>query len=84
MTLQKHLLVSDFYSELYYMLSEDLGKTWTAPVTIPGFAWRKGPDGEIVAVCDVTPSSSPRWTPRPSTYSAPPSASSSPSAAPPP
>jgi len=55
MTLQKHLQVSDFYSELYYMLSEDLGKTWTGPVTIPEFAWRKGPEGEIVAVCDVTP-----------------------------
>lgn len=55
MTLQKHLQVSDFYSELYYMLSEDLGKTWTGPVTIPEFAWRKGPGGEIVAVCDVTP-----------------------------
>ena len=55
MTLQKHLQVSDFYSGLYTMRTDDLGKTWTGPTEIPELAWRDGPDGAILAVCDVTP-----------------------------
>ncbi len=55
MTLQKHLHVSDFYSGLYAMYSNDLGKTWTGPTEIPELAWRDGPDNTILAVCDVTP-----------------------------
>ena len=35
MTLQKHLQVSDFYSGLYELRSNDLGKTWTGPTEIP-------------------------------------------------
>jgi len=54
-TLQKHLQVSDFYSGLYMMYSEDLGKTWSGPTELPKLAWRKGPNGTILAVCDVTP-----------------------------
>jgi len=54
-TLQKHLQVSDFYSGLYMMYSEDLGKTWSGPTEIPELTWRKGPNGTILAVCDVTP-----------------------------
>ncbi len=54
-TLQKHLQVSDFYSGLYAMYSDDLGKTWTGPEAIPELAWRDGPDNTILAVCDVTP-----------------------------
>jgi hypothetical protein len=55
MTLQKHLVVSDYYSGLYFMRTDDLGATWTGPTEIPELAWRKGPDGETIAVCDVTP-----------------------------
>lgn len=55
MTLQKHLQVSDFYSGLYALYSDDLGKTWTGPVEIPELAWRDGPDDTLRAVCDVTP-----------------------------
>lgn len=55
MTLQKHLQVSDFYSRLYAMRTDDLGKTWTGPTEIPELAWRDGPAGSILAVCDVTP-----------------------------
>ncbi len=55
MTLQKHLQVSDFYSGLYMMRTDDLGKTWSGPTEIPELAWRKGPDNTILSVCDVTP-----------------------------
>ena len=55
MTLQKHLQVSDYYSELYFMRSDDLGKTWTEPATCPELAWCIEADGTTVAVCDVTP-----------------------------
>lgn len=55
MTLQKHLQVSDFYSGLFAMYSEDLGKTWIGPIEIPELAWRDGPENSIRAVCDVTP-----------------------------
>jgi lysophospholipase L1-like esterase len=54
LTLQKHLVVSDYYSGLYFMRSDDCGATWTAPVLPPELDWRK--DGnETIAVCDVTP-----------------------------
>ncbi len=55
MTLQKHLQVSDFYSGLYALYSDDMGQTWTEPTEIPELAWRDGPDNSILAVCDVTP-----------------------------
>ncbi|MBU0714997.1 MAG: glycoside hydrolase [Verrucomicrobia bacterium] len=55
MTIQKHLVISDYYSGLYYMRSDDLGKTWTGPVEIPELAWRQEPDGTTISVCDVTP-----------------------------
>jgi hypothetical protein len=55
MTIQKHLVVSDFYSGLYFMRTDDLGKTWTGPVEIPELAWQYEPDGTIVSVADVTP-----------------------------
>jgi hypothetical protein len=54
MTLQKHLNVSDYYSGLWTMQSDDLGKHWTEPKEIPELAWV--PDGDVdIAVCDVTP-----------------------------
>ncbi|OQB33058.1 MAG: hypothetical protein BWY07_01339 [Candidatus Hydrogenedentes bacterium ADurb.Bin170] len=55
MTLQKHLQISDYYSGLYALYSDDLGGSWTGPVEIPELAWRDGPGGTTIAVCDVTP-----------------------------
>ncbi len=55
MTIQKHLVVSDYYSGMYFLRTDDLGKTWTGPTEIPELAWRQGPNNETIAVCDVTP-----------------------------
>ncbi|HID05662.1 MAG TPA: hypothetical protein EYP10_00790, partial [Armatimonadetes bacterium] len=55
MTLQKHLQISDFYSGVFFMRSDDLGRTWTKPECPPELDWRKEPSGVIIAVCDVTP-----------------------------
>ena len=55
LTLQKHLVADDYYSGLYYMRTDDLGKTWRGPIEIPELAWVPQPDGRVFAVCDVTP-----------------------------
>ncbi len=55
MTIQKHLSADDHYSGMYFLRTDDLGKTWTAPTEIPELAWQKGEDNETIAVCDVTP-----------------------------
>lgn len=55
MTIQKHLAADDHYSGLYYLRTDDLGKTWTGPTEIPELAWQRGENGETIAVCDVTP-----------------------------
>jgi len=55
MTIQKHLHVSDFYSGLWMMRTDDLGKTWTGPTEIPELAWETEPNGIIHGVADVTP-----------------------------
>ena len=55
MTLQKHLKVSDYYSGMYVMRSDDLGKTWTGPTEVPELAWVREPGDVVVAVADVTP-----------------------------
>src|SRR5262245_42019711 len=55
MTIQKHLAVSDHYSGLCFLRTDDLGKTWTGPTVIPELAWQKTPDGEMISVADVTP-----------------------------
>jgi hypothetical protein len=55
MTIQKHLVVSDFYSGMYYMRSDDLGKSWTGPTEISELKWQYEPDGTTVSVADVTP-----------------------------
>ena len=55
MTLQKHLRVSDYYSGLSVMRSDDLGKSWTGPEARPELAWVHEEGGIVTAVCDVTP-----------------------------
>ena len=55
LTLQKHLKVSDHYSGLHVMRSDDLGATWSGPTQVPELDWVKEPDGSTRAVCDVTP-----------------------------
>ena len=55
MTIQQHLSADDHYSGMYFLRTNDLGKTWTKPVAIPELAWQKGENNETIAVCDVTP-----------------------------
>lgn len=55
MTIQKHLVVSDYYSGMYYMRTDDMGQTWSGPTEIPELAWQYEPDGTTVSVADVTP-----------------------------
>jgi len=55
LTLQKHLFTSDYYSGLFTMTSEDLGRTWNGPVEIPELGWVKESDTVDIAVADVTP-----------------------------
>jgi hypothetical protein len=55
MTIQKHLSADDHYSGLYFLRTDDLGKTWTPPTEIPELAWQAGENDETIAVCDVTP-----------------------------
>ena len=55
MTLQKHLKVSDYYSGLYVMRNDDLGKTWTGPEQRPELDWVHGSGGVVTAPADVTP-----------------------------
>ncbi len=55
MTIQKHLGVSDHYSGLYFLRTNDLGQTWTSPTEIPELASQPGENNETIAVCDVTP-----------------------------
>ncbi|MBL7735259.1 MAG: exo-alpha-sialidase [Chitinophagaceae bacterium] len=55
MTIQKHLRISDYYSGLSYMRTDDLGKTWSGPNDVPELEWQYEPDGTTVSVADVTP-----------------------------
>jgi hypothetical protein len=55
MTIQKHLSADDHYSGLYFLRTDDLGKTWIGPTEIPELAWESGANNETIAVCDVTP-----------------------------
>ncbi len=55
LTIQKHLGVSDHYSGLYYLRTNDFGETWTGPTEIPELASRPGENNETIAACDVTP-----------------------------
>ncbi len=55
MTLQKHLMVSDYYSGIYTSYTDDGGKTWTEPQSIPELDWVTNERGHKESVCDVTP-----------------------------
>lgn len=55
MTIQKYLKVSDYYSGMYFMRTDDLGKTWSGPAEIPELKWHYEPDDTTVSVADVTP-----------------------------
>jgi hypothetical protein len=55
MTIQKHLVASDHYSGMYFLRTDDLGRSWTPPTKIPELDWQAGANGETIAVCDATP-----------------------------
>ena len=55
MTLQKHLNVSDYYSGLHTMRTDDLGASWSGPQAIPELDWVRESDGSTLSVCDATP-----------------------------
>lgn len=55
MTIQRHLHKSDFYSGLFYLLSDDMGATWRGPFEPPQLGWRELENGDTFAVADVTP-----------------------------
>ncbi len=55
MTLLQHLAADDHYSGLYFMRTDDLGQTWTAPTAIPELAWRQKSEDITIAVIDPTP-----------------------------
>ena len=55
MTIQKHLKVSDYYSGMWTMRSDDLGGSWAGPMEISELGWVKKEDGIVMAVADVTP-----------------------------
>lgn len=55
MTIQKHLKVSDYYSGMWTMRTDDLGASWSGPTEIPELGWVREADGVVVAVADVTP-----------------------------
>lgn len=55
MTLQKHLAVSDHYSGLSVMFSQDAGAHWTDPEPRPELEWQDEGQGVTIAVADVTP-----------------------------
>ena len=55
MTLQKHLNVSDYYSGMHAVRTEDGGGTWSGPDAIAELDWVKEEDGSTVSVCDATP-----------------------------
>lgn len=55
MTIQKHLAADDHYSGMWYLRTDDLGKTWTKPIEIPELAWGSEPGNVTISVADVTP-----------------------------
>ena len=55
MTIQKHLMVSDYYSGLHFMTRASSDGPWSEPMLPPELDWQKQPDGVTISVADVTP-----------------------------
>lgn len=55
MTIQKHLMVSDYYSGLHAMTRASPTAPWQGPFLPPELDWRPQPDGVTISVADVTP-----------------------------
>ena len=46
---------SDYFHPVHWMVSSDIGRTWSSPEAVPGFGWVDGEDGVSEGVCDVVP-----------------------------
>jgi hypothetical protein len=55
MTIQKHLIISDYYSGLHVMTRSSPSVPWTGPTLPPELDWRPQLDGVTISVADVTP-----------------------------
>ncbi len=56
LTMQKWFVAhSDYYSGLYTMRSDDMGRTWSGPREEPALGWRRYGDDNIMGICDFTP-----------------------------
>lgn len=55
MTIQKHLMVSDYYSGLHFMTRSSVDGPWSGPVLTPELDWQQQSDGVTISVADVTP-----------------------------
>ncbi|MBN2376549.1 MAG: exo-alpha-sialidase [Sedimentisphaerales bacterium] len=55
MSMQKQLKLSDFYSGLYVLYTNDMGANWTKPDERAELAWRRLEDNITLAVADPTP-----------------------------
>lgn len=55
MTIQRHLMVSDYYSGLHVMTRATPTAPWQGPFLPPELDWRPQPDGVTISVADVTP-----------------------------
>lgn len=55
MTIQKHLMVSDYYSGLHFMTREGADGPWSGPSLPAELDRHQQPDGVTISVADVTP-----------------------------
>ena len=55
MSIQKELRLSDFYSGVFVLHTDDMSQTWTEPDERQELAWRRGENDVIIAVADPTP-----------------------------
>ncbi len=56
MTMQKWFVKhSDYYSGLYTIYSDDMGKTWSTPKEEKALSWRHKKNDIIEGICDFTP-----------------------------
>ncbi len=53
MTIQQ-MLGSDYFTGLSVLRTDDLGRTWTKPESIPQLAWQDAGKGMKIGVCDFT------------------------------